>query len=43
MRLASLVTGVNAVGYTAYPDNAVFEFCDLAQKSGMDVFRVFDR
>ena len=37
-----LLRGANAVGYTAYPDNAVFEFCDLAQKSGMDVFRVFD-
>ena len=24
------------------PDNVVFEFCRLAKKTGMDVFRVFD-
>ncbi|GMH87623.1 hypothetical protein TrVE_jg2633 [Triparma verrucosa] len=37
-----LLRGANAVGYTAYPDNAVHEFCEMAQKTGMDVFRVFD-
>lgn len=37
-----LLRGANAVGYTSYPDNAVFEFCKQAKKSGMDVFRVFD-
>ena len=37
-----LLRGANAVGYTSYPDNAVFEFCRLAQGHGMDVFRVFD-
>ncbi len=37
-----LLRGANAVGYTSYPDNVVFEFCDLAVKNGMDVFRVFD-
>eukprot|EP01135_Chromosphaera_perkinsii_P004301 Nk52_evm13s276 gene=Nk52_evmTU13s276 len=37
-----LLRGANAVGYTSYPDNAVFEFCKLAQNHGMDVFRVFD-
>ena len=37
-----LLRGANAVGYTAYPDNAVFEFCKMAKDTGMDVFRVFD-
>ena len=37
-----LLRGANAVGYTSYPDNAVFKFCEVAQKKGMDVFRVFD-
>ncbi|KAH8066829.1 pyruvate carboxylase [Aureococcus anophagefferens] len=40
--LAMLFRGANGVGYTSYPDNAVFKFCDVAVKSGMDVFRVFD-
>ena len=37
-----LLRGANAVGYTNYPDNAVFKFCDVAVRNGMDVFRVFD-
>jgi pyruvate carboxylase len=37
-----LLRGANAVGYTSYPDNAVFKFCEVAKKKGMDVFRVFD-
>lgn len=37
-----LLRGANAVGYTNYPDNVVFKFCELAVQSGMDVFRVFD-
>ncbi|CAM9237187.1 unnamed protein product [Phaeothamnion confervicola] len=37
-----LLRGANAVGYTSYPDNVVFKFCEVAQKTGMDVFRVFD-
>lgn len=37
-----LLRGANAVGYTSYPDNVVFKFCEEAQKAGMDVFRVFD-
>jgi pyruvate carboxylase len=41
--LQMLLRGANAVGYTSYPDNVVFKFCEVAQKSGMDVFRVFDR
>lgn len=37
-----LLRGANAVGYTSYPDNVVYKFCDLAVQCGMDVFRVFD-
>ncbi|KAL7463104.1 hypothetical protein ACHAXS_003485 [Conticribra weissflogii] len=37
-----LLRGANAVGYTSYADNVVFEFCKLAKQAGMDVFRVFD-
>jgi acetyl-CoA carboxylase carboxyl transferase alpha subunit/acetyl-CoA carboxylase carboxyl transferase beta subunit len=37
-----LVRGANAVGYTSYPDNVVEEFCTLAAKAGMDIFRIFD-
>ncbi|XP_048259230.1 pyruvate carboxylase, mitochondrial-like isoform X1 [Haliotis rufescens] len=37
-----LLRGANAVGYTNYPDNVVFKFCDQAVKHGMDIFRIFD-
>lgn len=37
-----LLRGANAVGYTNYPDNVVYKFCELAVQTGMDVFRVFD-
>ncbi|XP_031340782.1 pyruvate carboxylase, mitochondrial-like isoform X2 [Photinus pyralis] len=37
-----LLRGANAVGYTNYPDNVVYEFCKLAVECGMDIFRVFD-
>ncbi|KAJ6218028.1 hypothetical protein RDWZM_009185 [Blomia tropicalis] len=37
-----LLRGANAVGYTSYPDNVVFKFCELAKQNGMDIFRVFD-
>lgn len=37
-----LLRGANGVGYTSYPDNVVHAFCAQAQKSGMDIFRVFD-
>uniref|UniRef100_A0A6G1SBC2 Pyruvate carboxylase n=1 Tax=Aceria tosichella TaxID=561515 RepID=A0A6G1SBC2_9ACAR len=37
-----LLRGANAVGYTSYPDNVVYEFCKVAKEKGMDVFRVFD-
>ncbi|MBK9167930.1 MAG: pyruvate carboxylase [Bryobacterales bacterium] len=32
----------NAVGYTAYPDNAVREFVREAAAQGIDIFRIFD-
>ncbi|KAG1060541.1 hypothetical protein G6F42_027940 [Rhizopus arrhizus] len=34
-----LLRGANAVGYTSYPDNVVYEFCDKAVKAGMDIFQ----
>ncbi|XP_046301080.1 pyruvate carboxylase, mitochondrial isoform X1 [Marmota monax] len=37
-----LLRGANAVGYTNYPDNVVFKFCEVAKENGMDVFRIFD-
>jgi pyruvate carboxylase len=37
-----LLRGANAVGYTSYPDNVVFDFCRTAKECGMDVFRIFD-
>ncbi|SPO22663.1 probable pyruvate carboxylase [Ustilago trichophora] len=40
--LQALVRGANAVGYTAYPDNAIYEFSKKAVECGLDIFRVFD-
>jgi pyruvate carboxylase len=37
-----LLRASNAVGYTAYPDNAVREFVTEAAAQGIDIFRVFD-
>jgi pyruvate carboxylase len=37
-----LLRGANAVGYTSYPDNVIYEFCKKAVDCGVDVFRVFD-
>ncbi len=37
-----LLRASNAVGYTAYPDNAVRAFVVEAARQGMDIFRVFD-
>lgn len=37
-----LLRGVNAVGYTSYPDNVVNAFVKQAAVSGVDIFRVFD-
>ena len=41
-RFQMLLRGANAVGYTSYPDNVVFKFCEESVKNGMDIFRVFD-
>ncbi|KDE09592.1 pyruvate carboxylase [Microbotryum lychnidis-dioicae p1A1 Lamole] len=38
----ALVRGANAVGYTSYPDNAIYEFSRKAVENGLDIFRVFD-
>jgi pyruvate carboxylase len=32
----------NAVGYTAYPDNVVRRFVEVAAEEGIDIFRIFD-
>jgi pyruvate carboxylase len=37
-----LLRASNAVGYTAYPDNAVEGFIHEAAAQGIDVFRIFD-
>ncbi len=37
-----LLRGVNAVGYTSYPDNVVNSFVKEAHTAGIDIFRVFD-
>lgn len=40
--LQALVRGANAVGYTSYPDNAIYDFSKKAVEAGLDIFRVFD-
>ena len=37
-----LLRASNAVGYTAYPDNAVEQFVYEAARQGIDIFRIFD-
>jgi pyruvate carboxylase len=37
-----LLRASNAVGYTAYPDNAVRGFIEEAAEQGIDIFRIFD-
>lgn len=37
-----LLRGANAVGYTSYPDNVVYDFCARAKREGIDIFRIFD-
>ena len=37
-----LLRGVNAVGYTSYPDNVVNSFVAESKRAGIDIFRVFD-
>ncbi|KXN89374.1 Pyruvate carboxylase [Leucoagaricus sp. SymC.cos] len=38
----ALVRGANGVGYTSYPDNAIYNFSKKAVENGLDIFRVFD-
>jgi len=38
----ALIRGANAVGYTSYPDNAIYEFSKKAVECGLDIFRIFD-
>ena len=35
--LSALVRGANAVGYTSYPDNAIYEFSKKAVECGLDI------
>ena len=37
-----LLRGVNALGYTSYPDNVVKATVKEAVHAGVDIFRVFD-
>ncbi len=37
-----LLRGANAVGYTSYPDNVIFDFVRESSEQGIDIFRVFD-
>lgn len=37
-----LLRASNAVGYTAYPDNVVRRFVEVAAQEGIDIFRIFD-
>ena len=37
-----LLRAANAVGYTNYPDNVVYEFVKESAQAGIDVFRIFD-
>ncbi|KNZ71633.1 Pyruvate carboxylase [Termitomyces sp. J132] len=38
----ALIRGANGVGYTSYPDNAIYDFSKKAVENGLDIFRVFD-
>jgi pyruvate carboxylase len=37
-----LLRGANAVGYTSYPDNVIFDFVRESYEQGVDIFRIFD-
>ena len=41
-RLQMLLRGQNIVAYRHYADDVLEEFCRLAVKNGVDVFRIFD-
>ena len=36
-----LLRGANAVGYTNYPDNVVYKFCDLSVRISVLIFSIF--
>lgn len=38
----ALIRGANAVGYTSYPKNLIYDFSKKAVECGLDIFRVFD-
>ncbi|KAF7356788.1 Pyruvate carboxylase [Mycena venus] len=40
--LQALVRGANGVGYTSYPDNAIYEFSKKAVENGLDIFRLLN-
>ena len=42
MPFQMLLRGANGVGYTSYPDNAIFNWLATGREVGMGVFRVFD-
>ncbi|AHL22463.1 pyruvate/oxaloacetate carboxyltransferase [Thermococcus nautili] len=41
-KLQMLLRGQNVVGYRHYPDDVVEKFVELANKNGIDIFRIFD-
>ncbi len=41
-RSRRLFEAPTAVGYTSYPDNAIYEFSKKAVEAGLDIFRVFE-
>ena len=42
MMIQMLIRGMNAVGYTSYPDNLIEKFIEKSGEAGIDVFRIFD-
>ncbi len=40
--LAALARGINLFGYNPYPDDVVYEFINLAVRSGITIMRIFD-
>ena len=37
-----MLCGINAMGYTNYPDNLVQKFCKQASKYSVEILRIFD-
>lgn len=40
--LQMLFRGFNAVGYSAYPKNVIYQFIEKSWENGVDIFRIFD-